>query len=73
MVCFVAFQLACLFKRRIKSLGMSWEKATQKLTQVHVAERTVKDRYRKGLTKTTSEQQDIFDLFSYQKLSVNQL
>mgnify|MGYP001111560448 CR=1 FL=1 len=73
MVCFVAFQLACLFEKRIKSLEMSWEKAVHKLRQIHVIEWTIKDRHRKGLTKTTDVQQDIFNLLGCQKLSVNKL
>jgi transposase len=73
MVCFVAFQLASLLERRIKSLEMSWEKAVHKLSQIHMIEWTVKDRHRKGLTKTTDEQQNIFDLLGCQKLSVDKL
>lgn len=73
MVCFIAFQLACFFEKKIKSLDMSWEKGVEKLRRLHVVEWTSKDRHRVGLTKTTSEQQDIFDLLDCPKLTIDKL
>ncbi len=73
MVCFIAFQLACLFEKKIHNLEMTWEKGVEKLRRIHVVEWRTKDRYRVGLTKTTSEQQEIFDLLNCPKLSIDRL
>lgn len=74
MVCFIAFQLACLFEKKVQQkLDMSWEKGVEKLKRLHVVEWTTQNRHRLGLTKTTSEQQEIFDLLECPKLTIDKL
>lgn len=73
MVCFIAFQMACFFEQMIKNLEMSWEKGVNKLKRIHVVEWTARGCPRKGLTKTSSEQQEIFNLLGCPKLSVDKL
>lgn len=73
MVCFIAFQLACLFEKKIESLEMSWEKAVNKLRNIHIVEWNTKDRHRIGLTRPRDEQQTIFKLLDCPKLSIDKL
>lgn len=73
MVCFIAFQMACFFEKKIKNLGVSWEKGVRKLKRIHVVEWTGKGGSKIGLTKTTNEQQEIFDLIGCPKLSIDKL
>ncbi len=59
-ICFLALQLTVLFELRLKSMKMTFERAKQKLRQLHVIDwKSSKNRH-KALTQTTPEQLEIF-------------
>jgi transposase len=61
MVCFIAFQMAVLFERRLSDLKLSWEKAMYRLRRIVVVEWQNEGRHRKGLSRTHGEQLEIFE------------
>ncbi len=73
MVCFIAFQMACLFEKRIGKLQMTWEKGVRKLRRLHVVEWTANSRHRVGLTKADKVQTDIFSLLGCSKPTIDKL
>jgi transposase len=60
LVCFLAFQMAVLFERRLGGLQLTWERAMEKLKRIQVIEWEGKNRERKGLVRTKPEQLEIF-------------
>ncbi len=73
MVCFMAFQMAVLFERRIARLKLSWEKAMQRLKEIMVIEWESDGRRRKALTRTHGQQLEIFELLGTSKPTINAL
>ena len=61
MICFIAFQMAVLFERRLSDLKLSWEKAMDRLRRIVVVEWENEGRCRKGLSRTHGEQLEIFE------------
>ncbi|MCD6375215.1 MAG: hypothetical protein J7L94_06775, partial [Caldisericaceae bacterium] len=61
MVCFLAFQMAVLFEKRLSGLKLSWERAMERLRRVVVVEWENEGRRRKGLSRVHDEQLEIFD------------
>ncbi|MFQ6052472.1 MAG: IS1634 family transposase [Candidatus Hydrothermarchaeota archaeon] len=59
-VCFLAFQLAVLFEKRLEPLKLSWEKAMEKLKRIQVIEWEADGRARQALVKTRPAQMQIF-------------
>ena len=73
MVCFMAFQMAVLFEKRLQSIKLSWEKAMEKLRRIHVIEWENEGRLRKGLVKVKDEQIEIFKALGVPKPTVDSL
>ena len=70
MVCFIAFQMAVLFEKRLVSLNITWERAMEKLRRVKVVEWENKGRNRRGLTKVHAEQLTIFQAIGAKKPTI---
>lgn len=60
MVCFIAFQMAVLFEKRLRGLQMTWERAMEKLRPIAVVEWSQKGKQMRGLVKVKSEQMEIY-------------
>jgi len=60
MVCFIAFQMAVLFERRLSNIKLSWERAMERLRRIVVVEWENEGRRRKGLSRVHAEQLEIF-------------
>ena len=60
MVCFLAFQLAVLFEKRLEHLQLTWQRAMQKLRRLHVIEWSRNGQKVRGLVHPTAEQLDLF-------------
>jgi len=73
MVCFMAFQMAVLFEKRLKGLKLTWERAIEKLRRIQVIEWVTEGRRRKGLIKTKQEQLSIFNCIGTTKPTVTAL
>ena len=61
MVCFLAFQMAVLFEKRLSGIKLSWERAMERLRRVVVVEWENEGRRRKGLSRVHGEQLEIFN------------
>lgn len=61
MVCFLAFQMAVLFEKRLEHLRMSWQRAMQKLRKIQVIEWSQDGRKVRGLVHPNREQLDLFE------------
>lgn len=60
MVCFMAFQIAVLFEKRLSDIKMTWEKAMQSLKRIAVIKWDRGDYTRNALVKVKPEQLEIF-------------
>ncbi|EHO41114.1 transposase IS4 family protein [Caldithrix abyssi DSM 13497] len=60
MVCFLAFQMAVLFEKRLSGIKLSWQRAMESLRRVVVVEWENEGRRRKGLSRVHVEQLEIF-------------
>jgi len=67
MVCFMAFQIGVLFEKRLKTIGLSWERAMERLSRLAVIEWKNENRVRKGLLKVKDEQMNIYDIIGASK------
>jgi transposase len=67
MVCFMSFQIGVLFETRLKTIGLSWERAMERLSRLTVIEWKNENRVRKGLLKVKEEQMNIYDIIGASK------
>lgn len=73
MVCFIAFQMAVLFERRLSNIKLSWERAMERLRRIVVVEWENEGRRRKGLSRIHGEQLEIFKEIGSSKPTVMSL
>lgn len=73
MVCFMAFQMAVLFEKRLESIKLSWEKALDKLRRIQVVEWENEGRLRRGMVKVKTDQIEIFKSLGIPKPTVASL
>lgn len=73
MVCFMAFQMAVLFEKRLQGLKLTWERAMEKLRRVAVIDWQQGDVSRKALVKIKPEQLEIYQAIGSVKPSTTSL
>lgn len=70
MVCFMAFQIAVLFEKKLKGLKMTWERALEKLRRIAVIDWQQSGVSQKALVKVNPEQMEIFNAIGSAKPTI---
>ncbi len=60
MICFISYQLSVLLESRLKQINLSWERSVEKLRRQVVIIWNQEGKTIHGLTKTNSEQTEIY-------------